>query len=117
MEQPTPYVSRKNVECIVRRDFQPSEYKTVLKILSKFDQDGNQNPRVQLAILKLADRDINKIQYFTDLAAIDQRDVLAPAEYPEYSKYSEISLLTPEKRDSIIKQDWDQYNNWLGRYK
>jgi hypothetical protein len=42
--------------------------------------------RVQLAILKLSEGDIGRLQRYVEVAKADYRDVLAWAEYPEQTR-------------------------------
>jgi len=64
--------------------------------------------RVQLAILKLAGRDLDKVRECTDAACIDYRDVLAWAEFPE-----QISLSGGHADAGVLERDRRQYLDWL----
>ena len=116
MEQPTPAITRNDVERVIKRDFASNQFEEVLNILNRFDKPENLHPRIQLDILKLADKDISKLKVYLEQALRDYRDIITLAEYPEYGKqWREISSLSQDQIDKIIASDWDQYNNWLSR--
>jgi hypothetical protein len=114
IDQPVPVVDADDVRRIVSRDFdavQQAQAMTTLEPLADL------SPRVQLAVLKLADGDLETLMEGARLALVDYRDVLAPAEYPEWSdrvgfdeeRFTEAQLL------AIAAADWRQYISWLGR--
>lgn len=115
LPQPHPNVARADVERIAKRDF-PPDGTIVLDALKKSNHlcSTAGEHRVHLAILKLANRDLERVHYFVDHANCDPRDVLAWAEYPEYARAFAGSLpLEQQKR--IIDSDWEQYQDWLKR--
>lgn len=71
------------------------------------------NTRMQLAILKLADKNpsIEKIIEFTEYANKDYRDVLAWAEYPRQAKNPIFN--DSDKSRKQVKDDLQEYNDWL----
>jgi hypothetical protein len=68
---------------------------------------------VRLAILKLAQRDPQRVERLVQLARTDYRDVLSPAEYPRYDKLDLHS--SEEERTRAIELDWAEYQEWLNR--
>jgi hypothetical protein len=86
VRQPIPDVLATDVERIVRRDFPDGQFDAVMGVLKQYGAEKwqRERARVQLAALKLADRDLDKLQRVIEVASRDYRDVLAPAEYPEY---------------------------------
>jgi hypothetical protein len=48
-----------------------------------------------------------------EIACEDYRDVIAPAEYPAYSRHSAGKSLTVDKRAILYAADWAQYTAWL----
>lgn len=117
--QPTPRVSRDDVERVVRRDFPAAEYGTVLSALDDYrtetgkEEDG---ARVQLAVLKLSLEDPEELPRHMVAAKQDYRDVLAAAEYPTASiRWSAIHSLSDKERQQIFDSDWEQYQRWLER--
>ena len=114
-EQPVPNITDKDVKRIAFRDFGVVQVFKVLSILSEYGkQDWNEpSPRVQLAILKLANGDIIKLSEQTKTAIEDFRDVLAEAEYPRYSKEIGFDDVEEDYKNSVINDDWLQYSEWL----
>jgi len=111
--QPTPDVSAADVERIAQRDFPPEQVAAVLAALSEYGDRGAD--RVRLAILKLANRDLQKLRYWLEAAKCDYRDVLGPAEYPRYwKKWNPKRAASEEEwRKMMIDSDWAQYERWL----
>ena len=72
--------------------------------------------RVQLAALKLAGGDTDKLRINIDAAKRDYRDVLVPAEYPQHSTSGFRGRKPPAReRQKLIDLDWKQYERWLRR--
>ena len=116
MDQPTPTVTRADVERVVRRDFPPDDYDSVMTILAEYGAERwhRELHRVQLAVLKLAAGSLDALRPEIETAKRDYRDVLAYAEYPAYMKKSfRISQLPAEEQRKIIDEDWRQYETWL----
>jgi hypothetical protein len=117
-KQPHPKVNRADVERVVRRDFPPEQFDSVLALLDEYGVKDFQSEkdRVQLAVLKLAGGSIEKLLQTIEVAMIDYRDVLAPAEYPKYqAEVSPTEKLPVKKYNRIIESDWQQYQDWLLR--
>ncbi len=119
-DQPTPDVTSNDVERIVRRDYSETQFSSVVDVLKIYEQSPSgrrELVRVQLAVLKLANGDLNALRKHIDIAAQDFRDVLGPAEYPEYSaKVAFRSRDVPAtEKERIIDRDWKQYQDWLRR--
>jgi hypothetical protein len=118
MSQPTPQVSRLDVERIVRRDFPPHATVEVLAALDEYGTEDFQREkeRVQLAVLKLAGGSREKLRYEIEGAKCDYRDVLGPAEYPGYTKKMfRIDRLSEAEKKRLVDADWKQYQDWLTR--
>ena len=114
--QPIPKVSNDDVRRIVHRDYPQNLYFTIMEVLEEYRSESWQHEehRVRLAALKLARGDIDELRRLISTAKKDYRDVIAPAEYPTYSK----SRLGADGKDidiiqKIIQKDWEQYTNWL----
>ncbi len=83
--------TRWNVIRTVKREFPNDSVKNVMEKLDKYKNDydvshfkpgaGIGKARLQLAIIKLAERDINKIDKCVEQANTDYRDVLHWASY------------------------------------
>lgn len=116
--QPTPSVTNEDVARVVRRDFHPENVSEVRAILAEYGPDTwHREPnRVRLAALKLASGSIEQLRREIETAKCDYRDVLAPAEYPGYSKRMfRIQELPGDEQQRIIDADWSQYYDWLTR--
>src|SRR5687767_3459069 len=103
--QPTPKVSRSDVERIVRRDFPADRFDYVMTTLDEYGTKDwqRERDRVQLAVLKLAAGSLDALRRYIEWAKSDYRDVLGPAEYPGYTKKMfRIDKLPPAERQRII---------------
>ena len=114
--QPIPKVSNDDVKRIVHRDYPQDLYFTIMNILGEYGSESWQREkhRVRLAALKLAHGNIDELRRLIATAKRDYRDIIAPAEYPSYTK----NILGLKEKDSnlkqkIIQKDWEQYTNWL----
>jgi hypothetical protein len=115
VKQPIPQVTRNDVECIVRRDFPADQFQDVIAILDEYGKAEwhRERERVRLAVLKLSGAKLNALRQNMEIAKSDYRDVLAIAEYPEYSKDIDSHKLPAKERELIFKRDWTQYETWL----
>lgn len=64
--------------------------------------------RVQLAVLKLAGADVQRLRSYVDPAKGDYQDVLAWAEYPAQME-TDSGRLPPAERKTLIVRDRQQY--------
>lgn len=115
MDQPTPQVSRSDVERVVRRDFPANMFSEALDILDQYGTEDfhREKERVQLAALKLAGGRQERLRRAIDEAKCDYRDVLVAAEYPDYPW--DAAKLPEEERKRTIDGNWKQYSDWLSR--
>ncbi len=113
MNQPTPSVTRSDVERIVRRDFPSEEFATVMALLDEYGTRSHEREkdRVQLAVLKNAAGSIDELLIQIQTAKMDYRDVLSWAEYPSY-KWDEKDEAKIQK---TYREDWQQYSDWLNK--
>lgn len=117
-EQPVPESSRADVERVTRREFAEGEFMAILEILDEYGRESweRETSRVQLAILKLADGDLDALMEYLSVAKKDYRDVLAWAEYPTYlSRTTPGQDLSENERQELYSLDWKQYSEWLWR--
>lgn len=86
----------------------------VLKQLDRYD--GGERERVQLAILKLCEGSLDRLEECVATAIQDYRDVLAPAEYPGELARSpaELSRMSGEELQALREEDRRDYLSWLG---
>jgi len=114
-----PKVTSNDVERIVRRDYSERKFDSVMAVLKGYEESTSgrrERPRVQLAALKLANGDVEALRNYVNKAIQDFRDVLGPAEYPEYSKKGALrGQLPAAEAQGIIDSDWKQYEDWLRR--
>lgn len=116
LSQPIPDVSWNDVERLVRRDFPANKIGDVLSVLKEYAKDKWECARVQVAVLKLAHGNIERLRMHMMAAATDYRDVLAAAEYPEYFKKGHrVGALPAQEESQVIQSDWKQYKDWLDR--
>jgi len=114
--QPVPVVSPDDVERIVRRDFGVEEFDVVKEVLNDYgiEKCEGERSRVQLATLRMAHGSLEALRRYVVAAKQDYRDVLAAAEYPEYStKGFRIRELPKEEQRRIMDADWKQYKSGL----
>jgi hypothetical protein len=111
MNQPTPSVSRSDVERIVQRDFLSEDFATVMALLDEYGTRSHETEkdRVQLAMLKNAAGSIDELLIQIQTAKMDYRDVVSWAEYPSY-RWDEKD---EAKLQKIYREDWQQYSDWL----
>jgi len=116
VSQPTPSVTAADVERVVRRDYPLEQLGSVLAMLNEYGAEEWQSEpdRVRLAVLKLANRNLQQVRYWLEQAKRDYRDVLGPAEYPLYmKKWGRMDRMSEEEQKRIIHSDWVQYESWL----
>jgi hypothetical protein len=116
--QPTPKVTRADVERVVRRDFSAGTFSEVLAILEEYGSADyhREKDRVHLAVLKIAGGSLEKIRREIEGAKCDYRGTLLSSEYPGYGKKMfRIDKATEEERQRVIDADWKQYQDWLTR--
>lgn len=75
---------------------------------------ANGDNRICAAILKLANKNISAIDHLIEKANDDPRDVLAPAEYPGYSKVAFKEVAGGEKK-KLYLADWMEYSKWINK--
>lgn len=117
-KQPSPDVTRADVERIVQRDFPADRSAEVLALLDEYGTESWQREpdRVRLAVLKLAAGSLERLRYQIEQAKCEYRDVLGAAEYPRYTKvWFRIDKLPPDERLRVIEADWRQYQDWFTR--
>ncbi len=113
--QPIPEVTLLDVERIVRRDFPEAQFDSVIAVLEGYESNCERS-RVQLATSKLARGSLDALRKHINTATQDFWDVIAAAEYPEYSKSgSRVRELPVAEQQQIIDSDWTQYQDWLRR--
>jgi len=100
----------------LRALFPASERGRVLATLDAYEGDAPEGrARVQLAILKLAEGQADRVPGLVELAALDFRDVVAPAEYPRQLAlgFTGLGALPGAERRRVEREDHQQYLAWL----
>jgi len=116
LRQPIPDVTSEDVKRIVRRDYPDTAFEEVMSIVTEYTSRWeNDGPRVQLAALKLANGHRDSLRRWIDAAKLDYRDVLVPAEYPQYWKATSRGRSLSKNRHQLFESDRKQYENWLHR--
>lgn len=117
VSQPLPQVTGDDVMMVVRRDFAEEQFGVVMSVLSEYGAERWERgkARVQLAALKLANGDLEALKKHITLAKQDYRDMLAAAEYPEYSTNGmfRVRELPAKEQQRIVDSDRKQYETWL----
>ncbi len=85
-----------------------------MKHLDRYD--GPERDRVQVALLKLREGSLDRLEKCVATAIQDYRDVLAPAEYPREGARTpaELSMMSGEELRALRDQDWQEYLARLG---
>ena len=116
MDQPVAKISKKDIQKIIERDYPPGNEEEIVGILCQYNSNNETDKfRVWAALLKLSDGKIEILKEKIEIAKTDCRDILAVAEYPEYSEKVgfESEKFSEKELNHIIKSDWNQYQNWL----
>ena len=92
----------------------------IAETLRRLDQYGvdpleGDRDRVQLALLKLSEGELDKLEYYLKMAKGDFRDVLSLAEYPLAHKvgWTEIRKMDSQTVEQLRQKDREQYLEWL----
>ena len=119
--QPIPSATWDDVARIVHSEYPASKIEDVCSVLKEYKKEASSesepSPRVVLAALKLAHGNIERLKLHLKAAALDHRDVLMAAQYPEYVKegFRVQELPNRRRKTQIIVTDWQQYKKWLKR--
>ncbi|MBS1773468.1 MAG: hypothetical protein JST82_11470 [Bacteroidetes bacterium] len=118
MEQKVAVVNDNDIDRIIKRDFPKFIPSEIINILSLYISESNKGKnRVYASIIKLSNGDIELLKKYVDVAKNDDRDVLAQAEYPQYSEYLWAFFDSPkgQKKEDILSADWTQYQDWFNK--
>lgn len=89
----------------------------ILRILDQYGEKQSEQggARVQLAIIKVSEGNLERLPELVELAQRDYRDLLAWAEYPEEMRLSiqALKALSREEIRAIRQRDREQYMRWL----
>ena len=111
-QEPASKVSHRKLERLMRRKFGIRAGEVNQKFQRINSDSPNGKNRFSAAILKLANRDFEKIDYYINLCNYDFRDVVAAAEYPERMRFA-FNKIAGWKKRQIYLDDWKTYSTWL----
>ena len=86
----------------------------VIRILSSYDDERPEAPRVRLAVLKLSGADLAEIREKVERAIEDYEDAIGWAESPHQMKCSmQNRKLRNTDREQLVAEDRGEFQNWL----
>ncbi len=101
----------------IKETFPQEHPEDVLAILDLYGVESHEREceRVQLAILKLSNSNVDELLSNIEVAKQDYRDILAYAEYPHELGRSanEMQRINTDESQSIPERDRQQYEKWL----
>jgi len=110
-EQPVAAISDEELDFLITREF-PNDKETVKTKLDKIQSDSqNGKNRISASVLKLADRNLDKIDLLINRANEDFRDIVSEAEYPKASSYGFGERDDVESKKDYVN-DWVEYLTW-----
>lgn len=118
LENKQPYFQRDVVESKVRTLFSIAIVPEVLNILNEYQAFSDQHSaRVQLAVLRLSGSDLEKLREQVNLAKLDFRDVIVPAEDPGILRLGMGAwyALSDDEKEKLSNEDHKQYMDWIQR--
>jgi hypothetical protein len=114
-DQPTPNITDKILDRIIEKDY-PNDFHEIKKKLELIESDSKKGKnRFAAAVLKLADRDLTKIDSLIEVCNNDFRDVIMQAEYPRTYKDDFDDMDEVEEKNAYL-DDWTDYLKWLNKY-
>ena len=115
-EQPIPKISDTELVILILRDF-ANNSTLVTKKLNKIQSDSKSGKnRISASVLKIANRDLNKIDLLIEKANEDFRDIICEAEYPRVYKYG-FDEPNEEQLMEDYLNDWKEYLEWKNNSK
>lgn len=106
--QPIAKVDTRTLERILKRDFGNRANEAKQKLQSV----NSSSNRILAAIIKLADKDFDKLDHYIDACNTDFRDILLLAEYPRCAK---LGFEITKNIKLIYLKDWIEYSRWLNK--
>jgi len=118
MTEYIPKLSTEVIESLLVREFSQDEIDAARRVLNGYSAESiDGRNRVLSGMLKLSEGDLVLLEHNVEIAMVDFRDIVAWAESPNLSKDPFHTLSSEDKslKTSILRQDYDQYQNWLNR--
>lgn len=95
----------------------PAQADRALAELDRYRDDAGGRTRVQLAILKISNGNLEELRRWVDIARADYRDPLLFAEYPEEAEapFQALNASLEDRRrlEEIRSRDRQQYLEWF----
>jgi hypothetical protein len=111
-QEPAAKISDKTLERLMRREFGSRAGEVNQKFQQVYSDTPRGKNRFSAAILKLANRDLDRVDYYISACNNDFRDVVAQAEYPRFTRVAFDEIAKCKKRQFYLS-DWKEYLNWL----
>jgi hypothetical protein len=111
-QEPAAKISDKTLERLIRREFAGRAGEVNQKFQRVNSNTLRGKNRFSAAILKLANKDLDKIDHYISICNNDFRDVVASAEYPERMRFA-FNKIAGWKKKQIYLSDWKEYSTWL----
>ena len=115
-DQPIAKISDEELDFIISRDF-ISNINLVKQKLNKIRNDSKSGKnRISASVLKLANKELDKIDEIIEKANEDFRDIICEAEYPRVYKYGFDEPNEEQLKVDYLK-DWKEYLEWKNNSK
>ena len=115
-EQPIAKISDNEMDFLISRDFE-NNINLVKQKLNKIQSDSKSGKnRISAAVLKIANRELDKIDIIVEKANEDFRDVICEAEYPRVYK-NVFNEPNEEQLKVDYLNDWTEYLEWKNNTK
>lgn len=112
--QPVPKITESILEKIIERDFKANSTEVKSRIEKVESETESGKKRISLAILKLANGNLEDVKKYIEISKIDFRDLISQAEYPRCSELGFEAMENPEIR-KVYLEDWEEYTKWLNK--
>lgn len=107
-------ISPELYEHLINREF-GELYNEVTGRLQQVNSDSESGKRrIGAAILRLANKNISRLEQLIKRANSDFRDIIVEAEYPRVFDAG-FGELTDEEERKANEADWNEYQNWLNK--
>jgi hypothetical protein len=110
--QPAAKISDKTLERIILREFGDKSDEVERKLTLIVSDSSKGKNRLSAAVLKLANKELAKIDLLVELCNIDFRDIVSQAEYPAFFRFG-FEELDPRESRRLYLKDWIEYSDWI----
>lgn len=113
--QPHAKISNDTLRRLIKREF-PDNTDEVRNKLRLVDNNNlEKSNRLFVAILKLSNGDITKIDEYIEMCNNDFRDVIAKAEYPRVFEIGFVGMnkISQNELKQLYLDDWSEYSKWI----